>query len=131
MFHGFDFDATMLRVASMNLMLHGVENPDIHNQDTLSSAFPDRFAASRPRAASTSSWPTRRSRAAWTSDVHPSLTREGQDQEDRAAVRGADPADAEAGGRSATIVPDGVLFGSSKAHKELRKMLVEEHSSRR
>lgn len=34
MFHGFDFDATMLRIASMNLMLHGVDNPDIHYQDS-------------------------------------------------------------------------------------------------
>ncbi len=37
MFHGFDFDATMLRIAAMNLMLHGVDDPDIHYQDTLSS----------------------------------------------------------------------------------------------
>src|SRR5204863_3625598 len=43
MFHGFDFDATMLRIASMNLMLHGVDNPDIHYQDTLSNSFPDKF----------------------------------------------------------------------------------------
>src|SRR5262249_42196462 len=44
MFHGFDFDATMLRIASMNLMLHGVDNPDIHYQDTLSNSFPEKFA---------------------------------------------------------------------------------------
>jgi type I restriction enzyme M protein len=43
MFHGFDFDATMLRIASMNLMLHGADNPDIHYQDTLSNSFPERF----------------------------------------------------------------------------------------
>ena len=43
MFHGFDFDATMLRIAAMNLMLHGVEDPDIHYQDTLSTSFTDRF----------------------------------------------------------------------------------------
>ena len=47
MFHGFDFDATMLRIAAMNLMLHGVEIPDIHYQDTLSTSFPERF----PKAA--------------------------------------------------------------------------------
>lgn len=52
MFHGFDFDATMLRIASMNLMLHGVENPDIHYQDTLSNSFP-RSSRSRRAAAST------------------------------------------------------------------------------
>ncbi len=43
MFHGFDFDATMLRIAVMNLMLHGVDNPDIHYQDTLSNSFPEKF----------------------------------------------------------------------------------------
>ncbi len=51
MFHGFDFDATMLRIAAMNLILHGVEDPDIHYQDTLSTSFTDRF----PQAASESS----------------------------------------------------------------------------
>ena len=39
MFHGFDFDATMLRIAAMNLLLHGVDAPDIHYQDTLSNSF--------------------------------------------------------------------------------------------
>src|SRR5262249_8745510 len=48
MFHGFDFDVTMLRIASMNLLLHGVDAPDIHYQDALSSSFTDRF----PEAAS-------------------------------------------------------------------------------
>lgn len=48
MFHGFDFDATMLRIAAMNLMLHGVDDPDIHYQDTLSTGFSDKF----PRQAS-------------------------------------------------------------------------------
>ena len=43
LFHGFDFDVTMLRIAAMNLMLHGVENPDIHYQDTLSKQFPEKF----------------------------------------------------------------------------------------
>ena len=43
LFHGYDFDTTMLRIAAMNLMLHGVESPDIHYQDTLSNSFPERF----------------------------------------------------------------------------------------
>ena len=43
MFHGFDFDVTMLRIAAMNLMLHGVDDPDIHYQDTLSTGFTERF----------------------------------------------------------------------------------------
>jgi type I restriction-modification system DNA methylase subunit len=48
MFHGFDFDATMLRIAAMNLMLHGVDDPDIYYQDTLSTGFTDKY----PKAAS-------------------------------------------------------------------------------
>ena len=47
MFHGFDFDATMLRIAAMNLVMHGVAEPDIHYQDTLSQ----RFAEKHPSAA--------------------------------------------------------------------------------
>ena len=43
MFHGFDFDATMLRIAAMNLVMHGVKEPDIHYQDTLSQRFGERF----------------------------------------------------------------------------------------
>jgi type I restriction enzyme M protein len=52
MFHGFDFDVTMLRIAAMNLMLHGVDTPDIHYQDTLSNNFPSGSPAT-PATAST------------------------------------------------------------------------------
>jgi len=74
MFHGFDFDSTMLRIASMNLMLHGVDNPDIHYQDTLSNSFPEKF----PKQASgcfdviLANPPFKGSLDA--EDVHPSLT---------------------------------------------------------
>src|SRR3546814_17515127 len=43
MFHGFDFDTTMLRIAAMNLLLHGIDAPDIHYQDTLATSFTERF----------------------------------------------------------------------------------------
>lgn len=43
MFHGFDFDATMLRIAAMNLVMHGVAEPDIHYQDTLSQRFTENY----------------------------------------------------------------------------------------
>ena len=42
MFHGFDFDVTMLRIAAMNMMLHEIDTPDINYQDTLSTNFTDR-----------------------------------------------------------------------------------------
>jgi type I restriction enzyme M protein len=47
MFHAFDFDATMLRIATMNLVMHGVTEPDVHYQDTLSQSFEERH----PKAA--------------------------------------------------------------------------------
>ncbi len=47
MFHGFDFDVTMLRIAAMNLMLHEIDSPDINYQDTLSTNFTDRTETSR------------------------------------------------------------------------------------
>ena len=43
MFHGYDFDTTMLRIAAMNLIMHGVEAPDIHYQDTMSQSFNTNF----------------------------------------------------------------------------------------
>ncbi|MEY4582926.1 MAG: hypothetical protein RL701_7629, partial [Pseudomonadota bacterium] len=127
MFHGFDFDATMLRIASMNLMLHGVDNPDIHYQDTLSNSFPEKFEkyatggfdvmlANPPFKGSLDE-----------ADVHSSLTQVVKTKKTELLFLTLIVRMLKKGGRSATIVPDGVLFGSSKAHVELRKMLVKEH----
>ena len=96
MFHGFDFDATMLRIAAMNLMLHGVDDPDIHYQDTLSTSFTDRFPHSRDRRRSTSSWPIRRLRGSLDfEDVHPSLLRQVKTKKTELLFLVADPAHAE------------------------------------
>ena len=65
MFHGFDFDATMLRIAAMNLLLHGVDAPDIHYQDTLSNSFPERFPGHANHSLDIG-WHTHPSKAAWT-----------------------------------------------------------------
>lgn len=127
MFHGFDFDATMLRIASMNLMLHGVDNPDIHYQDTLSNSFPDRF----PRQAS--GWfdvilanpPFKGSLD--EGDVHPTLTQAVKTKKTELLFVALILRMLKKGGRSATIVPDGVLFGSSKAHTALRELLVKDN----
>ncbi len=67
MFHGFDFDSTMLRIAAMNLMLHGVEQPAIENRDSL--AEDPRSAGGR--AATRCCWPTRPSPARWTMRPRP------------------------------------------------------------
>jgi type I restriction enzyme M protein len=127
MFHGFDFDATMLRIASMNLMLHGVDNPDIHYQDTLSSSFPDRF----PKQATggldiiLANPPFKGSLD--ESDVHTSLTSQVKTKKTELLFVALILRMLRKGGRSATIVPDGVLFGSSKAHTALRRLLVQDH----
>lgn len=127
MFHGFDFDATMLRIASMNLVMHGVAAPDIHYQDTLSQGF----AEKRPQAASNSfdlilaNPPFKGSLD--EQDVSPDILRVVKTKKTELLFIGLILRMLKTGGRSATIVPDGVLFGSSKAHVQLRKHLVEDH----
>lgn len=127
MFHGFDFDATMLRIASMNLMLHGVESPDIHYQDTLSNSFPERFPnratdgcdvvlANPPFKGSLDE-----------GDVHPTLTQAVKTKKTELLFVALILRMLKKGGRSATIVPEGVLFGSSKAHAALRTLLVKDN----
>jgi type I restriction enzyme M protein len=127
MFHGFDFDATMLRIASMNLMLHGVDNPDIHYQDTLSNSFPEKF----PKQASQgfdlilANPPFKGSLD--EGDVHPTLTQAVKTKKTELLFVALVLRMLKKGGRSATIVPDGVLFGSSRAHTALRKVLVKDN----
>jgi type I restriction enzyme M protein len=127
MFHGFDFDSTMLRIASMNLMLHGVDNPDIHYQDTLSNSFPEKFGkqASGYFDIILANPPFKGSLDA--EDVHPSLTQKVKTKKTELLFVGLILRMLMKGGRSATIVPDGVLFGSSKAHVALRQMLVDDN----
>ena len=127
MFNGFDFDVTMLRIASMNLLLHGIDAPDIHYQDTLSNSFPDRFPefakdhfdvilANPPFKGSLD-----------YEDVHASLLSKVKTKKTELLFVALILRMLKTGGRSATVVPDGVLFGSSKAHVALRKMLVDEN----
>jgi type I restriction enzyme M protein len=121
MFHGFDFDNTMLRIGSMNMLLHGVESPDIRYRDSLAQ---DRAGeeenytlvlANPPFAGSLDYENTAKDllqivKTKKTELLFLALF-----------LRLLKP-----GGRAAVIVPDGVLFGSSKAHKELRRILVED-----
>jgi type I restriction enzyme M protein len=121
LFHGFDFDNTMLRIGSMNMLLHGVENPDIRYRDSLAqdhAAEEERYTlvlANPPFAGSLDYENTAKDllqivKTKKTELLFLALF-----------LRLLKP-----GGRAAVIVPDGVLFGSSKAHKELRRILVEE-----
>lgn len=130
MFHGFDFDVTMLRIAAMNMMLHGVENPDIHYMDTLSKQFPEKF----PRIAGGANGgldvvfanpPFKGSLV--EEDVHPSILKRVKTKKTELLFLALILQTLKNGGRSATIVPDGVLFGGSKAHLAIRKSLLDDN----
>ncbi len=127
MFHGFDFDATMLRIASMNLMLHGVENPDIHYQDTLSNSFTEKFATQAENGFDVILANPPFKGSLDEADVHPSLMRVTKTKKTELLFMALILRMLKKGGRSATIVPDGVLFGASNAHVALRKALVEDN----
>lgn len=125
--HGFDFDVTMLRIAAMNLMLHGVDTPDIHYQDTLSNNFPERF----PRMAQDAfdlilANPPFKGSLDYE-DVHSSLNGKVKTKKTELLFLVLMLRMLKLGGRCAVIVPDGVLFGSSNAHVALRKLLVDDH----
>lgn len=129
MFHGFDFDRTMLHIASMNLALHGVEEPNIRNQDSLSSSFAERHPAFAKNAFDVVLANPPFKGSLDEKDVAGDLLRVVKTKKTELLflaliLRMLKPA----GGRSATIVPDGVLFGSSNAHKEVRRVLVEENT---
>ena len=120
-FTGYDSDSgmTMLRIGSMNLMLHGLTSPRFHYTDTLSKGFNEERAydivlANPPFKG-----------AIDAADVNPSLPAKCKKTEIlflHLFLRLL-----ENGGRAAVIVPDGVLFGSSNAHVEIRKKLIEEN----
>jgi type I restriction enzyme M protein len=121
MFHGFDFDNTMLRIGSMNMLLHGVENPDIRYRDSLSqdhAGEEERYSlvlANPPFAGSLDFEHTAKDLQAIVKTKKTELLFLAL------FMRLLKP-----GGRAAVIVPDGVLFGSSNAHKTLRRILVED-----
>ncbi len=127
MFHGFDFDVTMLRIAAMNLMLHGVETPDIHYQDTLASNFPEKFPKMAENAFDLIMANPPFKGSLDYSDVHSSLTGKVKTKKTELLFIVLMLRMLKQGGRCAVVVPDGVLFGSSNAHKALRELLVEQH----
>ncbi|MER5768064.1 type I restriction-modification system subunit M [Streptomyces sp. NPDC001985] len=121
MFHGFDFDSTMLRIGSMNMLMHDVESPDIRYRDSLSQSAgeeTDRYSlilANPPFAGSLDYETT-------ASDLRKAVKTKKTELLFLALfLKLLKP-----GGRAAVIVPDGVLFGSTNAHRELRRTLVEE-----
>lgn len=119
MLHGFDTDATMLRIGAMNLMLHGVDNPDIKYQDSLSTDNTDenRYTlclANPPFTGSLDYEAVARNLLAITKTKKTELL-----------FLALFVRMLQIGGRCASIVPDGVLFGNSTGHKSIRKELID------
>jgi type I restriction enzyme M protein len=120
-FHGYDFDNTMLRIGSMNMLLHGVENPDINYKDSLAQADEsdeEKYSlilANPPFAGSLDYESTAKD-----------LLQTVKTKKTELLFMALFLRLLQTGGRAAVIVPDGVLFGSSNAHQSLRKMLVED-----
>jgi len=115
--YGYDIDRTMVRIAVMNLMMHGITNPNIIGEDTLSKRYNERgvydvILANHPFKGSINeseksdelTISTSKTELLFLELMYNCLS---------------------IGGRCAVIVPDGVLFGNSNAHKSIRKLLLE------
>ncbi len=122
MFHGFDFDATMLRIGSMNLMLHGIEDPKIEARDSLSE---DHAGVTESFTLILANPPFKGS--VEKSTIAKDLTKIVTTTKTELLFVALFLRLLKIGGRAAVIVPDGVLFGSSTAHKKVRELLVEQH----
>lgn len=119
MFHGYDMDRTMLRIAAMNMMTHGITNPDIEYRDSLSDQNKDRnkyslILANPPFKGSLD-----------YDIVSTDLLKVCKTKKTELLFVDLFIQMLKVGGRCACIVPDGVLFGSSKAHLAIRKELIE------
>ncbi|WP_169986694.1 class I SAM-dependent DNA methyltransferase [Microbispora sp. H10836] len=122
MFHGFDFDSTMLRIASMNMLQHEIDRPDIRYRDSLAESTAseaERYTmilANPPFAGSLDYETTAKD-----------LLKVVKTKKTELLFLALFLRLLKPGGRAAVIVPEGVLFGSTGAHKELRRILVEDH----
>jgi type I restriction enzyme M protein len=122
MFNGYDFDSTMLRIGAMNMTLHGVENANVTSRDSLAQDHADdagmySLVLANPPFAGSLDYETT------AKDLQQIVKTKKTELLFLALFLRL----LKTGGRAAVIVPDGVLFGSSKAHKDLRRTLVEEH----
>ena len=119
MFNGFDMDRTMLRIGAMNMMTHGIENPFIEYRDSLSDQNQDKEKYSLVLA----NPPFKGSLDA--ESVSGDLLKVCKTKKTELLFLTLFLRILKIGGRCACIVPDGVLFGSSTAHKAIRKEIVE------
>lgn len=121
MFYGFDMDRTMLRIGAMNMMLHGVDNPNIEYKDSLSEVNTDKekfslVLANPPFKGSLD-----------YEQVSADLLKVTKTKKTELLFLALFLRILKTGGRCASIVPDGVLFGSTGGHKSIRKEIVENH----
>ena len=121
MFYGFDMDRTMLRIGAMNMMTHGVESPFIEYRDSLSDQNIDTDKYSLILA----NPPFKGTLDA--DSVSASLLKVAKTKKTELLFLALFIRMLKIGGRCACIVPDGVLFGSSKAHKQIRKAIIEDN----
>ena len=121
MFSGIEFDSTMLRIGAMNLQLHGIDHPNLIGVDALSdkNEIENQFSlilANPPFKGSLD-----------YDSVESSLLKTVKTKKTELLFLGLMLRMLEIGGRAAVIIPDGVLFGSSKAHKTIRQEIVEKN----
>ena len=121
MFYGFDMDRTMLRIGAMNMMLHGVDNPNIEYKDSLSEANTDEekftLVLANPPFKGSLDYEA----------VSADLLKITKTKKTELLFLALFLRILKIGGRCASIVPDGVLFGSTGGHKSIRKEIVENH----
>ncbi len=121
MFYGYDMDRTMLRIGAMNMMLHGVDNPNIDYRDSLSEQNTDigkyTLVMTNPPFKGSLDY----------NAVSKDLLQLTKTKKTELLFLTLFLRILKTGGRCASIVPDGVLFGSSKAHVALRKEIIEKH----
>lgn len=119
MFYGFDTDQTMLRISAMNMIMHGIDNPTIDYKDSISEDNTDNDKYSIILANPPFKGTIDFERTA------PSLLKICKTKKTELLFLTLFLRTLKIGGRCACIVPDGVLFGSSNAHKDIRKELIE------
>lgn len=119
MFYGNDMDRTMLRIGAMNMLLHGVDNPDISYRDSLSEQNTDvekyTLVLANPPFKGSLDYEA----------VSADLLKVTKTKKTELLFLALFLRILKKGGRAAVIVPDGVLFGSSKAHKQIRKEILD------
>ena len=121
MFYGFDTDSTMLRIAAMNMMLHGIDNPNIDYKDSVSedNKEEEKYSVILANPPFKGTIDTER--------TSPNLLKVCNTKKTELLFLALFLRTLKIGGRCACIVPDGVLFGSSNAHKSIRKEIVEKN----